>query len=187
VVAVNHLSMLDVALVLTILPRRGICIATDSLRKQPWLRWFLDLGDTIYVRRGEADQEALARGLAVLRAGGLLGIAPEGTRSKTGGLMKGQPGVVFMAGEAPAPILPLAAWGQERVADNLKRLRRTRIRVRVGAPIAVSPGERTAARLHHDTERVMRALADLLPPEYRGVYADAVDRPEPSMADVAAR
>lgn len=187
VVAANHLSMLDVALILTILPRRAICIATDSLRKHPWQRWFLDLGDTIYVRRGEADQEALAQGLAVLRAGGLLGIAPEGTRSRTGGLMKGQPGVVFMAGEAPAPILPLAAWGQERVADNVRRLRRTRIHVRVGAPLVISPGERTAARLQHDTERVMRALADLLPPAYRGVYAEAVDRPEPSMADVAAR
>ncbi len=91
------------------------------------------------------------------------------------------------AREAPAPILPLAAWGQERVADNVRRLRRTRIHVRVGAPLVISPGERTAARLQHDTERVMRALADLLPPAYRGVYAEAVDRPEPSMADVAAR
>jgi 1-acyl-sn-glycerol-3-phosphate acyltransferase len=184
-VAVNHLSMLDVALILTILPRRCICIATDSLRRYPWLRWFLDLGDSIYVRRGEADLDALAQGLAVLRAGGLLGVAPEGTRSRTGGLTRGQPGVAYLAAEAPAPILPVVAYGQEQVLRNLGRLRRTRVHVRVGSLITVSPGERTAARLQRDTERVMTALAAMLPPAYRGVYGDLEGEPQSPEADTS--
>jgi 1-acyl-sn-glycerol-3-phosphate acyltransferase len=174
--AANHLSLLDVPVLFTVLPRRGICIATESLRRHFWARWFLDMGDTIYVRRGEADREALARSLAVLRAGGLLGVAPEGTRSRTGGLAKGLTGVAYLAAEAGAPVLPIAAYGQEQIAANLRRLRRTRVHVRIGAPIALSPGDRTAARLEQDTARVMTAVAALLPPAYRGVYAAAVER-----------
>jgi 1-acyl-sn-glycerol-3-phosphate acyltransferase len=174
--AVNHLSMLDLPLLVTVLPRRSVCIATESLRRFPWLRWFLDLGDSIYVRRGEADQQALTHGLAVLRAGGVLGVAPEGTRSRTGGLTRGHSGVAYLATEAQAPILPIVAYGQEQVVNNLKRLRRTRVHVRIGSLMHAAPGEKTAARLHGDTERVMTALAEMLPPAYRGVYADAVER-----------
>ena len=81
-------------------------MAADRLQALPWVRWFLDLGDSIYVRRGEADQEALSRGLAVLRAGGMLGIAPEGTRSCSGGLTRGHSGIAYLASAASAPILP---------------------------------------------------------------------------------
>jgi 1-acyl-sn-glycerol-3-phosphate acyltransferase len=173
--AVNHLSMLDVAVLLVMLPRRGVCMATDELRRFPWLRWFLDIGNTIYVQRGEADQEAIQSGLAVLRAGGLLGVAPEGRRSRTGGLIKGQYGTALLASEAPAPILPVVAFGQERILRDLARCRRGRVHVRIGKLMDASQGGRTAARLQHDTDRLMRALAALLPPEYRGVYADGID------------
>lgn len=172
IIAVNHLSMLDVAVLLTVLPRRGVCLATDNLRQYPWLRWFLAIGQTIYVRRGEADREALAKGRAVLGAGGLLGLAPEGTRSKTGGLLRGQVGAAWLAAEASAPIVPVAVWGQERIGRNLRRLRRTRVHVCVGEPVAVALGERTATVLQEATERVMLALARMLPEKYRGVYAD---------------
>lgn len=182
--AVNHLSMLDVAVLLVMLPRRGVCMATDELRRFPWLRWFLDIGNTIYVQRGEADQEAIQSGLAVLRAGGLLGVAPEGRRSRTGGLIKGQYGTALLASEAPAPILPVVAFGQERIVRDLARFRRGRVHVRIGRLMDASQGGRTAARLQHDTDRLMRALAALLPPEYRGVYADAVD---PSTSSIGTR
>jgi 1-acyl-sn-glycerol-3-phosphate acyltransferase len=139
----------------------------------PFVRWFLDIGNTIYVHRGEADREALALASAVLKAGGMLGIAPEGTRSRSGGLARGHSGMVRLAAESGAAIVPVAACGQEHIVANLKRLRRTRVRVRIGAPLTVSLGDRSAVRLQAETERVMRALAALLPPSYRGVYAEA--------------
>jgi 1-acyl-sn-glycerol-3-phosphate acyltransferase len=175
VVAVNHLSMIDVVVLLTVLPRRGICFAADRLLKLPVVRWFLDLGDSIYVRRGEADREALERALAVLRAGGLLGVAPEGTRSRTGGLGRGRTGVVYLAASAAAPVVPVAAWGQEQIPRNLRRFRRAAVRVRIGTPLPVEAGDRTAAGLQHETDRVMEAIAAMLPPAYRGVYDDATD------------
>ncbi len=173
--AVNHLSMMDLPLLVTIVPRRGICLAADRLQEQPWARWFLDLAHSIYVRRGEADQDALDKALAVLRAGRLLGVAPEGTRSRSG-LARGHSGLAYLAAAAPAPILPVAAYGQERIPGNAKRLRRTRVEVRIGSLIQVEPGEKAAAELRRITDRVMEAIAAMLPPAYRGVYAGVSER-----------
>jgi 1-acyl-sn-glycerol-3-phosphate acyltransferase len=184
IVAINHLSLIDVPLLFTILPRRGVCLAAERLQNSGWARRFLDLAQTIYVHRGERDEEALERALAVLRAGGLIGLAPEGTRSHSGGLTRGHTGVAYLAAEAPAPILPIAAFGHERLVGNLKRLRRTDMYVRVGPLMAPTPGDTTAAKLARDTERVMIALASMLPPAYRGVYADAVDVRERVVGDM---
>ena len=177
----NHLSMIDLPLLVTIVPRRGTVMAADRLRALPWVRWFLDLGDSIYVRRGEADQEALNRGLAVLRAGGMLGVAPEGTRSRTGGLSRGRSGIAYLAATAPAPILPVALYGHEQILLNVRRLRRTPVQVRLGSFIHIKPGEKSAAQLRRDTDQVMKAIAAMLPPAYRGVYADAVERADSSL------
>jgi 1-acyl-sn-glycerol-3-phosphate acyltransferase len=114
----------------------------------------------------------------LLRAGGLLGLAPEGTRSQTAGLGRGRPGVAYLAAQAPAPILPVAAQGQEQILANLKRFRRTAVQVRIGPLIHIGPGDRTTAKLQRDTDRVMEAIARMLPPAYRGVYSDAVEQAE---------
>ena len=170
--ALNHLCTLDAPLVLTVLKRRGVCVATDDLKHNPWFRWALDLADAIYLRRGAADQAALDQCLAVLRAGGLLGIAPEGTRSKTGALGRGLSGAVYLAAESGAPIIPMVAWGQERLTDNLKKARRTSIHVHFGSRFEVSAETGGTEGLFRNTERLMTTLAAMLPPEYRGVYAD---------------
>jgi 1-acyl-sn-glycerol-3-phosphate acyltransferase len=176
VVVVNHLSMADVPLILTILPRRTICLAAERLRGAPLIRRFLDLGHAIYIQRGEADIDALNKCLEVLRAGGMVGLAPEGTRSPTGGLSRGHTGAAYLAVEAAAPVLPVVAYGQENLLANIKRFKRTRIRVRIGAPLMLDAGSQTAAKLQWDTDSVMTSLAAMLPIGYRGAYAKDAHR-----------
>ncbi len=53
----------------------------------------LRLAGVIFVRRGEVDREALRQCLDVLHNGGVLAIAPEGTRSRTGGLQEAKAGI----------------------------------------------------------------------------------------------
>ena len=174
ILAINHLSMADVPVVLSVLPRRTIMLASDHLRQSRMMDWFLsDLGDAIYVRRGEGDVDALERGLAVLRAGGMLGLGPEGTRSREGALTVGRTGIAYLAAQAGVPIVPLAAWGQERMPSHWRAFRRAPVAVRVGEPIRLGDGATDATRLREHTDRVMRAIAAMLPAEYRGVYADA--------------
>lgn len=175
----NHLHWLDVPIGLAILPRHAVVFAADKWERRPvighLMRWSKS---TIFVARGEVDRRALGQALEVLKAGGMLGIAPEGTRSKTGALQPGREGPAYLASRTGAVIVPVAAWGQEKAVAALKRLRRQRIVVQVGDPFVLpgTPNKAKSEQLAAYTEEIMCRIAELLPPEYRGVYADAVRR-----------
>jgi 1-acyl-sn-glycerol-3-phosphate acyltransferase len=172
ILAVNHLSMADVPLALSILPHRTTMLAAAKLQRRPLLNWLLgDIGHAIFVDKNADMQPALERALSVLRAGGNIALSPEGTRRRTG-LIRAQTGMSYLAAHANVPIIPFAAWGQEQWRERFRRLRRLPIRVRIGAAIAAPTPPHTPARLREHTDLVMMALADLLPEQYRGVYAD---------------
>jgi 1-acyl-sn-glycerol-3-phosphate acyltransferase/acyl carrier protein len=172
--AINHLSMADTPVVLSLLSRRTIMFASEHLRGSALMNWFLsDMGDAIYVRRGEGDTDALASGLAVLRAGGMLGLGPEGTRSPNG-LQRGHTGIAYLATQTGVPVVPLAVWGQEKIPAYLRSMRRAPINVRIGAPLRFADSAPDAARLREYTDQVMISIASMLPVEYRGVYGAAM-------------
>lgn len=175
ILAVNHLSMADVPLALTILRRRAIILATPKLRKSRVLDWLVGrVGQAIYTRHNDESMKSLDQALTVLNHGGVIALAPEGTRSKSG-LLKGQTGVSWLAERSGVPVIPYAAWGQERWRARFRQWGRLTIHVRIGAPIAM-PSDVAAGALPVDfTRRVMLAVAHMLPPAYRGVYADAGD------------
>ena len=127
----------------------------------------------MYIRRGEGDEDALTRGLAVLRAGGAILIAPEGKRSP-GGLRRGNTGAAYLATRAGVPVVPVAAWGQEDFTSSWRRLRRAPVRLHFGPPLDFPVGPLSGQELLEHSERIMLAIARMLPPEYRGVYADTV-------------
>lgn len=172
VCATNHLHILDALWMLAALPRRTIFLVAEEFERKPVVGWLLNAGRAIYIARGKADREALDRALAVLRGGGALGVAPEGRLSRTGGLIQGQVGVAFLASQAGVPIVPVVAWGQERAGECWRRVRRVPVHIRFGPPIALPPGLSAPRDLERGTEQVMTALARLLPPAYRGVYAE---------------
>jgi 1-acyl-sn-glycerol-3-phosphate acyltransferase len=128
----------------------------------------------IPLHRGEADPNAIKSAVQVLRGGGMLGVAPEGTRSHHGRLLRAKPGVALVASKVPEAVLvPVAVYGQEKLVPNLKRLRRTRVSVVVGAPFCLRP---VMDRITHEarqaiSDEMMLRVASLLPPVYRGVYA----------------
>ncbi len=139
ILAVNHLSMLDVPLLLSLLSRRTVILAHDKLRESRFLNFFLaDLGQTIFVRRNELDDESLRRALSVLEAGGMLALAPEGQRSKGRSLLKGKTGVAYLATRANAPVIPVVAWGQETWRQLYTSGRRMQICVRVESALHFS-------------------------------------------------
>jgi 1-acyl-sn-glycerol-3-phosphate acyltransferase len=108
-------------------------------------------------------------------------MAPEGTRSKTGGLQKGRSGAAYLALHTGVPVQPVVITGQEKVFSELRRLRRPTIHVQYGRLFEppVAEGRITTADVHAFSEEIMYRLAAILPPEYRGVYADIEDaRPE---------
>lgn len=183
-VVVNHLSRLDAPLVYALSDRDDLtALVAKKYRRWPPFRWLVEAVGGIWLDRQRPDAQALRAALAHLRQGGLLGIAPEGTRSPTRALQRGKPGAAYLAALAQVPVVPVAVWGTERWLEELLRLRRPHLHVRVGAPFHLPPLPRhdRDAWLEAQTQRLMCRLAALLPPTYRGVYAVGCDTPAEEM------
>jgi 1-acyl-sn-glycerol-3-phosphate acyltransferase len=171
----NHTGSLEVPLLFVYLRPRPV---TGPAKIETWNNWFLgwlfDLWDIIPIRRGEADMEAMRACLDALEQGKILGMSPEGTRNKSGALLRAYPGIVVLALKSGAPLLPVAHWGGEDFTRNIKRLRRTDFRVRVGQPFKLDPGNDKITREMRQemVDQMMYRLAALLPEHYRGEYAD---------------
>jgi len=176
----NHLHWLDSPLIATAIPYRTYVFAGEKWAKHFLLGPLFRSLDAIFVERGEVDRNALRKALAVLAGGGFLGVAPEGTRSKTGSMQQGHRGPAYIALRTGVKLLPMAVTGGPEVFRELKRLRRARVRVVFGMPFespALAAGQRPNAKQQHDlTDEIMYRIAALLPPVYRGVYGDVTEK-----------
>jgi 1-acyl-sn-glycerol-3-phosphate acyltransferase len=177
----NHTGQIEVPLMYSHLqPRPLTGIAKIETWNSWFLRWVFDLWGAIPIRRGEADIEAMRKSLEALEKGYILAISPEGTRSKTGILLKAHPGVVTLALRSGVPLLPMAHWGGENFSTNIKRLKRTDFHIRVGKQFKLDPGgERVTREVRQQMlAEMMYRLAALLPEAYRGVYNDLDNKTE---------
>jgi 1-acyl-sn-glycerol-3-phosphate acyltransferase len=168
IIATNHLTSWDPPLIFAAWPANAhlTVLAADKWRKVLPIRWLFDAMGAIWVRRGDVDRTALRACIDVLKRGGVMGMSPEGTRSRTGSLQQGRSGVTYLSIKAGVPVLPVALWGVEQIGPNLRRLRRTDIYLRVGPPLTMDP----ALSLDANTAQLMHTIAGMLPEKYRGVY-----------------
>lgn len=173
----NHLGVMDPLIVYYALERTDIIMmVAEYHRNYAYRRFLARIVGAVFVDRYHADFAVLRQVLERLKAGEVLVIAPEGTRSKTKALLPGQPGSAFLASKTGLPVLPVAVFGIEDslLVSNLKRLRRTKVTVRAGDSYILPPyprEDRTAA-IQAYTDEIMCRIAALLPAEYRGAYAD---------------
>ena len=175
IIVANHVNMLEIPLIYTrLLPRPATALVRADRWDSPGFRWLLDLCGALPLRRGEADVAAVRRTVDRLKAGDIVIIAPEGTRSHHGRLQRAHPGVVLLALHSSAPVLPLVHFGSERYGDNLRRLRRSEFHIRVGRPFNLDSGGAKVTRQvrRQMVDEIMYQMAALLPPAYRGVYSD---------------
>lgn len=171
IVAINHLSLLDPILVGAALPRPVHFMAKEELFRYPLLGLLLRWVRAFPVRRGEADREAIASGLRILQAGGVVGIFPEGTRSLDGRLLSLQGGTAFLALKSGAPIVPVAISGTERaMPKGAWWPRRVAVRIQVGTPIQRLPDNGAAFkdRLQELSRSLAQELARLLNQPFSG-------------------
>jgi 1-acyl-sn-glycerol-3-phosphate acyltransferase len=171
----NHLSNFDPHLIFTQV-RRPDCVGlvAASYRGNVFARFLVESTGGIWLRRGEGDRATLRTALTLLEAGWMIGIAPEGGRTRTGGLGEGRPGAAFLATRTSSPIVPVAVTNTEKVSRSLLRLRRTPVTITIGKPFLLPPliGTHHKEQLRAATDTVMCHISALLPPRYRGVYAE---------------
>jgi len=172
----NHTGMVEAPLLYTHLqPRKKL---TAIAKVETWDNWFLNwvftLWDIIPIHRGEADMVAMRKALEVLEKGYILGISPEGTRSREGKLLRAHGGIAMLGLHSKAPLQAVAHWGGESFGRNVKKFKRTDFHIRVGPIFYLDArGERVTKEIRQQmADEMMYQLAKLLPEEYRGEYCD---------------
>jgi 1-acyl-sn-glycerol-3-phosphate acyltransferase len=173
VIVINHTHFIDPVIPAAVL-RPDIFPMAKAEVFEGKFRWIFNWYGSFPVRRGEADMNALKHAFKLLRAGHIVLMAPEGTRARSGGLQPAHEGVALIASRANVPVLPIAQWGGRGVFEsNIKKLRKTTIHTRIGAPLMIKKFERKPTRedIRATTDEIMYSLAAMLPPEYRGVYS----------------
>ncbi len=212
IIASNHLSLADPPLISFVVARlagrRVRYMAKAEAVEMPLLGMILRAYGGFGVRRGRPDREAYRAARAVLAGGDWLGLAPEGTRSRSGRLGEAKPGVALLALRTGATVLPVGIAGTERTWPVGARLPRfgTTVTIHFGEPYrprdrngpgaagggagaigaggagggarvdraggaaAGADGADRREAVEAETEALMRRIAALLPPGYRGRF-----------------
>jgi 1-acyl-sn-glycerol-3-phosphate acyltransferase len=174
----NHLGRLDAFLPFTYLDRDDLTMmAADKYRKVPGLEYVLKVLNGVWIDRENADFKTMRELMKRLKAGQMVVIAPEGTRSKTEALIEGKPGASYLVAKMGVPVIPVGVWGTEdsAVKASFKRLRRPKAVANIGKPFKLPPLDEKVdreAQLKQATDELMCQIGALLPPKYRGVYAE---------------
>ena len=175
----NHTSNFDPPLLRTAVPRDDLIgLVAASYRDKPWARFFIEGSGSLWLARGTADRTALRRATEALSRGTPVGMSPEGGRGSGRALRRAKPGVASIAGRSLAPVLPVGIVGADMLGAALRRGRRADVLVRIGKTFRpASHSDRAAkAQRQAQADEIMTRVANLLPPEYRGVYGpDRID------------
>jgi 1-acyl-sn-glycerol-3-phosphate acyltransferase len=157
VLAVNHTSYLDAVVLLSILEYRGYAfVAKREFRDNILMRSLLSGYGTQFIERFDLAKstehagelaEAAKRGVSLI-------VFPEGTLLRNTGLMGFRTGAFQAAAQAGIPVMPVALRGIRSVLrDGTWYLRRAAVSVVIGAPIAPTGSDWTAAVQLRDATR----------------------------------
>ncbi len=176
VIATNHIGIIDIAMFHYKFDRFDMFIpVAEKWEKIGWIRFLGRELNFLFVDRFNPDLKALRKMIALMDSGNSLVIAPEGTRSRTGTLIAGKPGVAYLAARSGFPVVPVAITGTEDrvLLNNVTHLRKSKITLTAGLPFKLPPipKENREAALQQYTDEIMCQIAAILPERYRGVYA----------------
>jgi cytidylate kinase len=136
-VASNHIGWLDPPAVGGALPRELTYVAKRELFRPAPFAALIRSFNAVPIRRGSFDRACFDVLRRRVQAGGAVLFFPEGTRKPVGRLGRAKFGLGLLAEETGAPVLPLFIKGSTRLGAAF--LRRRRIEVWVGRPLAMAP------------------------------------------------
>ena len=177
----NHLSVADELFLGAVVPRHiAFWAKAEYFRGGGFggnlTKFVLEGLGAIKVERGggRAALAAFDGAIPVLKAGDMVAVYPEGTRSPDGRLYRGRTGVARLAVAAGVPIIPVGMLGTEKVqpiGQRLPRLGQGKVTIKFGKPIPTVglSDDRTALRAL--TDEVMAEIQKLTGQEYVPRYA----------------
>jgi 1-acyl-sn-glycerol-3-phosphate acyltransferase len=180
ILVANHVHVLDPFFLIFISPRWINFMAKEELFRSPFLRpWLHAVGAFPIRREGKVKekQKILKSARNTLEEGLILGMFPEGGRSRDGKLRKGKLGSVVIASKTNVPILPVGIVGTDKIKGANWLWKRLDIVVNIGKPFKLPPtsGRMSKSQMQLLTAQLMSEIAALLPPEYQGDYKEHED------------
>ncbi|MFI6868382.1 lysophospholipid acyltransferase family protein [Nocardia sp. NPDC050406] len=177
ILAANHLAAIDSLYLSLVMPRRVKFLAKQEYFVGTGLRgWFIRqvmaVTGQVAVDRtgGSAAADSLAAAKGILAAGDVWAIYPEGTRSPDGRVYRGRTGVIRVAMETGAPVIPVVLSGTDRVQRRGRRCWRFgKVTVSFGRPRTFAPADRTGVRAA--TDALMNDLVTRSGRRYVNCYA----------------
>ena len=179
--ASNHLGRLDSLVVYYVIENDDLIHPlTDKYKKYFFARIAAWLMRVTWLTRGQADMKAMREFISRLKNGGVMIIAPEGTRSKSGQLLKAEAGAVYIAASAGVGIIPVAITGTDDsyVKECFRKFRKIKITITAGDGLYYPPNIKSTKGADRDAllqtaiDEVMCRIAALLPEERRGYYKE---------------
>lgn len=177
IVVANHLHNFDIIVLSAAVTRPIFYMAKRELFAHPLFSRVVRTFGGFPINREAIDRAALKQVGLLLDEGMVVGILPEGTRSTTRALTRGNPGVALLAYQRAVPLLPVGITGVQHLPFDAKatgeRWFGRRVTVTIGEPFYL-PAKEQGKRpdLQAATDQIMLAIAALLPPEYQGVYRE---------------
>lgn len=156
----NHVSIWDPVVAACSVSRDVSFMAKEELFVNPLLGGIFRRLGAFPVKRGQGDTSAIRNSLKVLKEGKVLGLFPEGTRSKTGEMQKGFPGMILLMEKSQAPIVPVRVNGTQ----NLFVRGWGQLEVIVGKPIfpeQLKAPEGVENRREWAADQIMKAIVEL--------------------------
>jgi 1-acyl-sn-glycerol-3-phosphate acyltransferase len=159
----NHESNVDPPVLFQVLHPQLHVLYKAELHRFPIMGRVFDLGGFVPIDRGDRDRSiaSIGEGADSLRAGNSFLIFPEGTRSRTGHLLRFKKGGFIMAIQAQVPIVPVAVQGgRAAMRRGSAFVRPVRVSVRVGAPIptaglTIDDRDELIGRVRGEVERLL--------------------------------
>lgn len=161
IIAANHMSSWDPIVIGAVVKRPIHYMAKEELFDHEILAWLLKSVYAFPVKRGAPDRKAIKQALEILEQQQILGIFPEGTRSKTGELAKPHHGIAMLALKGNAAVIPAACMG----AGQLFGIKKGPILVRFGSPLEYEEfhaSRLSATALEDVSKDIMDKISDLL-------------------------
>jgi len=160
ILAINHNSLWDPLVAGSSLPRKVSFMAKEELFSIPVLGKIFSRLGAFPVKRGQGDMSAIRQSLAILKEGRVLGLFPEGTRSKTGETQKGLPGMVFLMEKSKATVVPIKMFGTRHLLTKGWG----KLAVVIGEPMTAEMLKAPAGvenRREWVADRIMQAMQEL--------------------------
>ena len=176
VLVFNHVSLFEAPIIVAHWPSHPEILGASNVWKRPGQNILAFLYGGIPINRGAVDRTAFHKMVAAVKSGHSLILSPEGTRSYTPGMQKAKSGITYIFDKTGVKILPVGIVGStEDFLKNALKGRRPHATVAVGKPFTLPVFEetgKTRSELRQEkVDYVMRKIAELLPPEYRGYYS----------------